>query len=445
MNWTTTPPPSAYEAEIHHYRMISSRACAVVVIVLILLGILLDYALYPVRMGQFALARTLASLVILGALALLYTEFGKRHVQAITFLWLLTPQVMIAWMISVTNGQSSLFYAGMILTIFAIGSLFPVGYLHTIAYGVVSVVLYSIACLAHENGITNHGEFMYHAIIIAFAVAGSAVFTYFNERNRQQMFRLKEELAANNMVLAKTNADLVQIKGQMLQQEKMAAIGTLAAGLLHEVNNPINFCLMAVEIAMEEPAAIASSSVMECLTDAKQGMQRIQFIVSDLKTFAYRKTDEGMQTKSFLFEKALNSAVRLTGHELKGIAVVKQLVADTLVIGDEAAIIGVLINLLSNAAIELQRTKRKDPAIVIAAEWVDDRLHICVEDNGFGIAEDSLTRVFDPFFTTREVGQGLGLGLSISYRVIEQHGGMLFAESKLEEWTKMKFDLTRAK
>lgn len=436
-------PKSTYEAEIQNYRMISSRACGVVVVVLIMMGILLDYALYPERMAQFALARSFASLCILAALALLYTELGEKHVQLITFLWLLAPQVMIAWMISVTNGQSSLFYAGLILSVFAIGSLFPVGYWHTIAYGILTIALYTLACFTHANGITIAGEYMFHTVIIAFAVIGSAVFTYFNERNRQQMFDLKDELAKNNMVLVQTNADLIQIKGEMLQQEKMAAIGTLAAGLLHEVNNPINFSMMAVDIAMEDPNVIANAFIMDCLNDARQGMQRIQFIISDLKTFAYR-SDNVTQTKSFLFENALSSAVRLTGHELKGITVDKRLVPATFVVGDEAAIVGVLINLLSNAAIELKRSKINNPRIFVSAEWMGDRLQVSVEDNGAGIPESSLTRVFEPFFTTREAGQGLGLGLSISYRVVEQHGGILRAESKLENGTKMLFDLTRS-
>ncbi|MBP0645513.1 hypothetical protein J8J17_27340, partial [Mycobacterium tuberculosis] len=76
-----------------------------------------------------------------------------------------------------------------------------------------------------------------------------------------------------NTELEVINRKLVDIKGQMLQQEKMAAIGTLAAGLLHEVNNPVNFCLMAIEVAMEEPAAKAEPGLQECLVDAKQGMQ----------------------------------------------------------------------------------------------------------------------------------------------------------------------------
>ncbi|MNW15700.1 Sensor protein SrrB [compost metagenome] len=77
-------------------------------------------------------------------------------------------------------------------------------------------------------------------------------------------------------------------------------------------------------------------------------------------------------------------------------------------------------------------------------KWADGRLHVNVRDNGPGIAPEHLARVFEPFFTTREVGQGLGLGLSISYAVIERHGGVLYAESELGQWAAFSFDLPRA-
>jgi two-component system sensor histidine kinase PhcS len=96
------------------------------------------------------------------------------------------------------------------------------------------------------------------------------VYTFFNEQARFMLFRLKAEVADKNAELEAINGS-GRHQGQMLQQEKMAAIGTLAAGLLHEVNNPVNFCLMAIEVAMEEPAAKTETSMQECLVDAKQG------------------------------------------------------------------------------------------------------------------------------------------------------------------------------
>jgi two-component system sensor histidine kinase PhcS len=202
--------------------------------------------------------------------------------------------------------------------------------------------------------------------------------------------------------------------------------------------------MMAIDIAMEDPESQASPLLSECLVDAKQGMQRVQHIVADLKTFAYRKPDGEPDGAPFLFEKALSAAVRLVGHEIKGVKLHRALPGDTLVRGDEAAIIGVLINLFSNAVLAMRKAGRRDMQIDVTAAWEDGRLRVAVQDNGHGILPEHLPRVFEPFFTTREIGQGLGLGLSISYGVIKRHGGILMAESKAGQWTRMIFDLARA-
>jgi two-component system sensor histidine kinase PhcS len=446
MNMTTgtTSFHANYKKEISDHHMLSSRACGFTVIILVLLGAVLDYAVYPAHQVQFAWVRLITSAAIVFAVAMLYTPAGRRHVHSITFIWLMFPQVMIAWMIYTTQGEASLFYAGIILTIFAVGTLFPVGHWYTLGFGLLTALAYYLACALRSSGIQDFGQFLFHLTIILFSVAASSVYTFYNERGRRQLYSLQEEIALKNSALAKTNADLVEIKGQMLQQEKMAAIGTLAAGLMHEVNNPVNFCMMAIEIAIEDPVAKSSALLSDCLADAKEGMKRVQHIVSDLKTFAYRKKGAESEDADFLFEKALNSAIRLTGFELKGVALTRDLPSDTLVHGDEAAIVGVLINLFSNAVLAMHNAGSKTMAIAVKVVWDGGRLRVTVQDNGPGIPEENLARVFEPFFTTREVGQGLGLGLSISYGIIKRHGGLLMAESAPGEWTRMIFDLPRA-
>ncbi|QCP14535.1 sensor histidine kinase [Pseudoduganella umbonata] len=432
----------SYARELSGFHLMQSRACAVTVIVLVLLGVVLDFAVYPEQMARFAMVRVVASLGVLAGLGMLYTAFGRRHVHAVTFVWLTFPQWMIAWMIHVTQGEASLFYAGLILTIFAVGTLFPVGYLYTLGFGALTLLAYWTACATRPDGVTDHAQMLFHTTIILFAVAGSTVYTFYNERGRRQMFALKEELARKNDELARTNRDLADIKGQLMQQEKMAALGTLSAGLLHEVNNPVNFCLLAIDVALEDPVAQDSPALRECLDDARQGMQRVQYIVSDLKTFAYRK--ENGEGAAFPFARALDTAVRFVGHETKGIALRRDIAGAALVLGDEAAIVGVLINLLGNAALALRGAGTPAPEIVIGAHEGGERLRVTVRDNGPGIEAGHLDRVFEPFFTTREVGQGLGLGLSVCYSVVQRHGGHLAVESRQGEWTRFTFDLPRA-
>lgn len=435
---------SGYETALRDFRFEFSRGGAYTCIALIILGIGLDYALYPGMQYSFALARVGFSLMIYIIIHLMETDWGKGRIPWLTFAWLLQPQIMIVWMISATEGATSIYYAGLTLAIYASGIVLAFGLWQNIVFGALSILLYAAACAFHPASFVWHGAFAVNTLLLVMAAATSAVYTYFNERARFMLFRLKAEVAEKNAQLERTNKDLAQIKGQMLQQEKMAAIGTLSSGLLHEVNNPVNYCLMAINVAMEDPAAKTNKSLSECLADAKEGMQRVQYIVSDLKTFAYRPKDPAVGGNDFLFEKAVNSALRLVGHEIKGVSVTRDLPGDTLVRGDEAAIIGVLVNLLGNAALAMRSADRAEPAIHLSAVWESDRLRVTIEDNGPGIPAENLTRVFEPFFTTREIGQGLGLGLSISYSVIERHGGTLTAESEFGKWTKMIFDLPRA-
>ena len=438
------PRRRTYAQDMRGHHLTSSRACAVTVTVLVLAGVVLDYALYPQLMATFAMLRVVTAAGVLAGLALLYTRFGFRHAHVVTFVWLTFPQLMIAWMIHVTQGEASLFYAGIILTIFAVGTLFPVGYLYTLAFGLLTVLLYLLACVTRPGGVAAPSQLLFHATIIAFAVVGSTVYTYFNERGRRLLFALKDELAHKNAELERTNRNLAAIKGQLVQQEKMAALGTLSAGLLHEVNNPVNYCMLALDLALEEPAARASARLAECLTDARQGMARVQAIVSDLKTFAYRG-DNVAQDVPFCFASAVDTAVRMARYELRGIALRRDGVGPERVLGDEAAIVGVLINLLGNAAAALARGATAAQEIAISSAVDGARLRITVTDNGPGIAPQHLARLFEPFFTTNGVGQGLGLGLSICYSVVQRHGGQLSADSVPGVCTRFTFDLPLAR
>ena len=436
---------SGYQTELADFRVTFSRGGAYTAIVLVLLGVGLDYAQYPQLLMPFAAARLVVSLMIGGIVIMLGTPWGRRLSPWLTLSWLLLPQIMISWMIWQTDGVLSPYYMGLNLAIFASGIALPFGLWQNLVFGLLSCLLYLLACLLPPHGAVPTGTMTVNVLLLLFAAAASAVYTFFNERVRFMLFRLKTEVSEKNAQLEETNSKLLDIKGQLLQQEKMAAVGTLAAGLLHEVNNPVNFCLMAIEVALEEPVTKTEPTLQECLVDARQGMQRIQHIVSDLKTFAYRKPGaEAEAGTPFLFEKALDSAIRLIAHELRGVAVTRELPADTLVLGDEAAIIGVLINLLSNSVLAMRNAGTAGPTIHISVKWSEQRLHVTVRDNGPGIADAHLARVFEPFFTTRDVGQGLGLGLSISYAVIERHGGLLYAESELGSWASFSFDLSRA-
>jgi two-component system sensor histidine kinase PhcS len=435
---------SPYHQELNEFRLAYSRAGAIVGAILILSGLGLDYTLYPDEFMQLARIRVLATLVVLGVyLMLRRTSLALVWTNSLTLLWLSVPQIMISFMVWWTDGTSSIYFVGLLLALYATGILLPLSFLENIAFGIFTYALYFLACYFHPNGLADLGRFAGYSMFIIFSAVLSSFCTYFNERGRANLFYLQRQVAEKNASLQETNAALAEVKGHLIQQEKMAALGTLSAGLLHELNNPVNYSLMAVNMALKETAARDNASLRECLDDAREGMQRVQKIVTDLKTFAYQKPgEEG--NRVFLLEKAIESALRLTGYELKNIEVSLELPQDTHVRGDEPAIIGVLINLLTNAAVALRTAAQPTPAIGLRAHSQDGRLHLALRDNGTGIAPENLGRVFEPFFTTRDVGQGLGLGLSVSYAIIQRHGGTLRVSSDWGTGTEFSFDLALA-
>jgi len=409
--------------------------------VLVLGGVALDQSFYPELAQTFGLVRLLTSAILGLLLGALFTSLAGTYVRGITLLWLTLPQIMIAWMVYYTQGSASPYVFGLSLALYAAGIIMPIGFLQGIALGVFTCLAYIVACIAHpQQTLDNTSVMAGNSLFLLFSATISAGCTWFNEKARLQLFQLQHEVSEKNAALQSTNQALADIKGHMMQQEKMAALGTLAAGLLHEVNNPVNYSLMALNMSLMDAAVVNSPDLKESLGDAKEGMQRVQSIVSDLKTFAYQKPGDD-PGRIFLFEKALQSALRLTGFELKGIAVSVELPMDTHVRGDEPALIGVLINLLGNAALALHKAARKAPRIEVRAVRTDSRLEVTVRDNGTGILPEHLARVFEPFFTTRDVGKGLGLGLSVSYAIVQRHGGALRVSSEPGVWTEFAFDL----
>jgi len=436
------PQLSHYHQELSEFRLSYSKAGAVVSIVLVLMGLGLDYTLYPEAFSTLAPARFVVAALTLAILALLHSSKGLGWVRPLTLVWLALPQAMIAWMIGVTDGVNSIYFVGLHLALYATGIILPIAFIESLAFGLFTYALYAIACYLHPLGLQDFNRFAGVSLFILFSATISSFCTYFNERGRYNMFALQRQVAEKNEALLKTNAALAEVKGQLIQREKMAAIGTLSAGLLHELNNPVNYSLMAIDMGLTCPGVEVDPMLKESLGDAREGMQRIQNIVSDLKTFAYQKPGQDAQ-RPFLLGNALRSALRLAGYELNGIDVPVELPQDTHVLGDEPAIIGVLINLLSNAAHALQAVKRDQPQIAVTVVPLDQRLLVKVRDNGTGIAPENLGRVFEPFFTTRDVGAGLGLGLSVSYGIVQRHGGTLAVDSEPGAWTEFSFDLPR--
>jgi two-component system sensor histidine kinase PhcS len=239
-----------------------------------------------------------------------------------------------------------------------------------------------------------------------------------------------------------TLARLKDAEVQLVQSEKMNALGKLAAGLLHEINNPLNFTITALGVAQQE--AGGNAELRETLFDIGEGMNRIKIVVSDLRAFA--SPTKISAPERFTLDKAFTLARRLTAHELRDIQVQLDGPPDVTVFGSETQVVHVLMNLLMNSAFAV-RTIPADRLPKITVRWAADadRVRVCICDNGTGVRPEDLPRICEPFFTTRDVGEGMGLGLSICHTIVRSHGGRLAVRSEWGKWTEVCFDLPLAR
>lgn len=225
-----------------------------------------------------------------------------------------------------------------------------------------------------------------------------------------------------------------RLERELLSAERMASVGMLAAGIAHEINNPLTYVLGNLEVVLAELSALARADSaplhepIAMLRDAHDGAERIARIVRGLKT--YSRTDAEPHVPLAL-QQVLETAERLAQSELKHCAQVLKEYEDTpQVRGDEGALVQVFVNLLVNAAQALPGDGRVHNEVRIRTR-TDDAGGAVVEisDTGPGIPPEIQARIFDPFVTTKPAGEGTGLGLSICRRIVVTHGGSISFES----------------
>jgi signal transduction histidine kinase len=279
--------------------------------------------------------------------------------------------------------------------------------------------------------------------------------------------RAEQALARTNDELKQTNRNLQDAHKELLQSEKMASIGQLAAGVAHEINNPLGFvncnlgsleiyCHRLVEVieayersddvlvafadrlhavqAVKQRVELEhlAQDVFALLDESKKGLQRVTKIVQDLKEFSHVGQAEWRLCDLHC---GLDSTLSIANNELKYKAtVVKQYgdLPDVECLPSE--INQVFMNLLVNAA-QAIATRGE---VTIRTGVQDSKVWVDICDTGEGIAPEHLQRIFDPFFTTKPPGKGTGLGLSLCYRIVEKHRGRIEVDSTLGSGTRFR-------
>ncbi|MBI3415959.1 MAG: response regulator [Verrucomicrobia bacterium] len=265
-------------------------------------------------------------------------------------------------------------------------------------------------------------------------------------KNLVDSYHLQRQLAAQNQQLEAALEELKETEVQLVQAEKMASLGRMAAGIIHEINNPLNFAktgmytLKAKEKHLPEEQ---KAEFEEILRDVEEGLDRVKIIVSDLRSFSH--PGEG-QFEDIEVEPLVTAALRFLSREWKDkVRIEKNIPTGQIILGNRNQIIQVLVNLLQNS---LDSLDGKTAGSASPTIWVEGQIEagvskIILRDNGPGIPGEHLSRIFDPFFTTKDVGEGVGLGLSICYRILSAHGGRITVRNEPGEFCEFTLEFPR--
>ena len=264
-------------------------------------------------------------------------------------------------------------------------------------------------------------------------------------QNARRMRQMSDELAAANSRLVATVDRLKATQAQLLQAEKLSAIGQLVAGVAHELNNPLTSVIGYAQLLQEEVREAGAGQTPRPAVNLSHDLRRIAeeaeraaTIVRNLLAFARRQSAARAEQD---IADVMNRVLSLRAYEFRLNAIALETDFEPglpPVLGDGGQLQQALLNLLLNA----EQAMRARPArrIRVGARHVPDAdaVELFIADSGHGIPDENLRRIFDPFFTTREVGEGTGLGLSICYGIIRDHGGQISVESRVGQGTTFK-------
>ncbi|WP_436515605.1 YfiR/HmsC family protein [Ekhidna sp. To15] len=289
------------------------------------------------------------------------------------------------------------------------------------------------------------------------------IFTAYKARKKAA-----KKLAEQKEDLGRLLNELQETQSQLVQSEKMASLGTLTAGIAHEINNAINFVYSGIHVLSDKFTEIrpvishvteikkddknlqqsidklvkereevdydeAQGVIDQMITSIKVGAERTTEIVKGLRTFSRAETEK--KTRIDIHADIDVALLLLNSRHKDAISINKKLSDQHMEVdGYKGQLSQAFLNIISNS-IDAVAPKGKDGKIDIETSFDGKRAEVKITDNGVGMSEDEIQKIFDPFFTTKKIGAGTGLGLSITYGIVERHGGTIAVNSQINEGT----------
>jgi PAS domain S-box-containing protein len=256
------------------------------------------------------------------------------------------------------------------------------------------------------------------------------------ERTEELTVANEELISANEQLFSQREAlqhaldELHLAQNQLIESEKMASLGILAAGVAHEINNPLNFIhggILGIETYLQDHLQDHLKNMEPLIYGIHMGVERASRIVDSLSHFS--RTNETSQESCDLHT-IIENCLTMLQHFLKyRIDVIRDFASQPLILkGNEGKLHQAFLNVLSNAYQAIE----KEGTIEIHTEINDNQAVISISDTGCGITPENISKIFNPFFTTKDPGKGTGLGLSITYNIIKEHNGSIQYQSDLQ-------------
>lgn len=298
--------------------------------------------------------------------------------------------------------------------------------------------MFAVTGLIHSSPMLPFG-FMGAVMFLALAVNVRIHATY-QERDYLRS-NLEKEVRTQTAKLEKAMSDLKLTQAELVQSAKLASLGTLSAGIAHEINNSLNYVNGALQplekLVLRATPLEAQEKIAKLFFVMKDGLNLTFEIIKGLRTYT------GMNQAKFNdvgLNEVVHSSLTILRNRIRGqITVNCEIAPDLKVFGLVVGLNQIFMNLISNAVDAME----SGGTLNIAAVEIQDQIEITVEDTGMGIEPVVLERIFEPFFTTKDVGRGTGLGLHIVKQEVERHRGQLKVESRLGEGTTFTIRLPR--